>query len=119
MPRNPNPPIRHPPRCDFRGLLPTLARLTDRQNEVCRYLCLGMSCRQIADELHISSRTVEDHLRAIYDLIGVDDDVGAVAALYRAREGCYVRFIDAMLTPLAESRFGFQTPDGRRGAEGR
>jgi DNA-binding NarL/FixJ family response regulator len=35
--------------------------LTERENEILRYLCLGLSTAEIADKLFISMRTVEKH----------------------------------------------------------
>jgi len=48
-----------------------IAELTDREKQVIQQLALGKSNKLIADELHISIRTVENHLRSIYEKLGV------------------------------------------------
>jgi DNA-binding NarL/FixJ family response regulator len=45
--------------------------LTGRELEVLRYLARGLTSVKIADELCISPRTVQAHLRSIYSKIGV------------------------------------------------
>jgi two-component system response regulator DctR len=45
--------------------------LTDRQREISRLLAYGRSNKEIANDLGISRRTVEDHRSAIYDKMGV------------------------------------------------
>lgn len=47
------------------------AMLTERQRELLRLLTLGYSNRQIAYELELSVKTVENHLTALYRVIGV------------------------------------------------
>jgi len=45
--------------------------LTDRQQEISRLLAHGRNNKEIANELGISRRTVEDHRSAIYEKLGV------------------------------------------------
>jgi DNA-binding NarL/FixJ family response regulator len=45
--------------------------LTERQRELLRRLTLGYSNRKIANELDLSVKTVENHLTALYRVIGV------------------------------------------------
>lgn len=45
--------------------------LTPRETEVARLVLRGMSTAAIVDELHISRHTVQDHLTAIFDKVGV------------------------------------------------
>ncbi len=45
--------------------------LTHRQQEVSSFLARGWTNKEIANELGISRRTVEDHRGAIYDKLGV------------------------------------------------
>ena len=48
-----------------------LASLTPRQLEVARLAASGLTSQQIADRLHTSRRTVENHLYATYTALGV------------------------------------------------
>jgi DNA-binding NarL/FixJ family response regulator len=46
-------------------------RLTERQLEVVRCAAAGSSSTEIAEHLGLSTRTVEGHLQAAYDKLGV------------------------------------------------
>ncbi|MFD4675069.1 LuxR C-terminal-related transcriptional regulator [Lentzea sp. NPDC058450] len=46
-------------------------RLTRRQTEVARLATSGLTNQQIAAQLHTSKRTVDNHLHAIYGVLGV------------------------------------------------
>lgn len=54
--------------------------LTPRQVEVLRLLEQGRSTRQIADELHLSTETVRNHIRRLFQALGVNSRLEAVAA---------------------------------------
>jgi len=45
--------------------------LSDRETEVLRLLALGLTSAEIADELHLSSRTVESHRARIHRKLGL------------------------------------------------
>jgi DNA-binding NarL/FixJ family response regulator len=47
--------------------------LTPREKLIVSYLMVGCRNREIADTLSISEQTVKNHLRAIYDKVGVSD----------------------------------------------
>ena len=47
------------------------SRLTRRETEVARMAGTGLSNREIADELVVSVRTVENHLQRAYDKLGI------------------------------------------------
>ncbi len=53
------------------------------------------------------ARTVEDPLRGLYDLLGVDHGVAAVAAIPHATESRYLHLIDAI---VAHPRMALHTP---------
>lgn len=57
-----------------RAVIPLLLSahgLSQRESEVARLVLRGEATRAIADELHISEYTVQDHLKAVFDKIGV------------------------------------------------
>jgi PAS domain S-box-containing protein len=60
--------------------------LTPRQVEVLRLLEHGRSTRQIADELHLTTETVRNHVRNVLRTLGVHSRIEAVAA---ARRGAW------------------------------
>jgi len=67
-----------------RGARPS-ERLSDREMDVIKLAAKGMSNKDIADELHLSRRTVEGNLRNIFNKLGVGSRTEAV--LYGLRKG--------------------------------
>jgi PAS domain S-box-containing protein len=59
--------------------------LTPRQAEVLAHLEQGRSTRQIADDLHISTETVRNHVRHLLRALGVNTRLEAVAVARRTR----------------------------------
>jgi DNA-binding CsgD family transcriptional regulator len=57
------------------------AHLTPRQAEVLRLLEQGLSTKQIAQELHLSTETVKNHVRLLLRALGVNSRLEAVAAV--------------------------------------
>jgi PAS domain S-box-containing protein len=57
--------------------------LTPRQLEVLRLLEQGRSTKQIAAELHLSTETVRNHIRRLFQALGVNSRLEAVAAARR------------------------------------
>jgi DNA-binding CsgD family transcriptional regulator len=51
--------------------------LTAREAEVLRLLAQGLPNAAIADQLSLSRRTIEQHLRSVYDKLGVDNRAAA------------------------------------------
>jgi DNA-binding NarL/FixJ family response regulator len=60
--------------------------LTPREREVCELLCLGKVNKEIATELGISSRTVEDHRAIILRKCDVRNVVELVRVVYGLKE---------------------------------
>ena len=63
------------------------AHLTPRQAEVLRLLEQGRSTKQIAQELHLSTETVKNHVRLLLRALGVNSRLEAVAAARDNRAG--------------------------------
>ena len=61
------------------------AHLTLRQAEVLRLLEQGRSTKQIAQELHLSTETVRNHVRHLLRALGVNSRLEAVAAARQVR----------------------------------
>ena len=61
--------------------------LTPRQVEVLRLLEQGRSTKQIAAELHLSTETVRNHIRRLFQALGVHSRLEAVAAARAAGPG--------------------------------
>ena len=57
-----------------------LPHLTPRQVEVLDFLEHGRSTKQIADELHLSTETVRNHIRRLFKALDVHSRLEAVAA---------------------------------------
>jgi len=53
------------------------AGLTAREAEVLRLVSLGLTDAQVADRLALSPRTVGQHLRSVYNKLGVDNRTAA------------------------------------------
>jgi len=56
--------------------------LTARERAVCRLVARGLATAAIGAELHLSSWTVQDHLKAIFGKVGVRSRGELVARLY-------------------------------------
>jgi NarL family two-component system response regulator LiaR len=73
----------------FPDKMPRAARpsehLSDREIGIIKLAARGMTNKEIADELHLSRRTVEGNLRSIFNKLGVGSRTEAV--LYGLRKG--------------------------------
>jgi len=61
--------------------------LSERESEVLKRAAKGMSNKDIAEELFLSVRTVEHHLRSIFDKLGVGSRTEAV--IYALKKGWF------------------------------
>ena len=59
-----------------------MASLTPRQRQVCELAASGTTNRAIAQQLFLSVKTVETHLAAAYEKLGVDTREALVGALH-------------------------------------
>jgi DNA-binding CsgD family transcriptional regulator len=55
--------------------------LTDREKMICGLVCQGLSTRRIADRLHLTPDTVQDHLKSVFYRTGVHSRGELVAAI--------------------------------------
>jgi DNA-binding NarL/FixJ family response regulator len=65
-------------------LTANLELLTEREREVLRLVALGMSNREIADELFVGNETVKSHVGAVLMKLGVHGRTQAVIAAYES-----------------------------------
>ena len=56
--------------------------LTDREKMICALVCQGLSTRRIADRLHLTSDTVQDHLKSVFDRTSVHSRGQLVATIF-------------------------------------
>jgi len=70
-----------------RGLERPSEHLSNRETDIIKLAARGMTNKDIADKLHLSSRTVEGHLRTIFNKLGVGSRTEAV--LYGLRKGWF------------------------------
>ena len=63
---------------------PRPAQLTERERDVLELVAQGLTNREVAARLFISSGTVRTHLEHVYEKLGVRTRAGAVAAAFRA-----------------------------------
>ena len=60
-----------------------IAAITERELQILRFIALGYTYQQIADELQIGYETVDSHLRRAYKKLGVNSRMGAIIAAYK------------------------------------
>jgi DNA-binding CsgD family transcriptional regulator len=57
--------------------------LTDRERTIAALVCTGMSTRLIAGQLHLTTDTVQDHLKSVFDRTGVHSRGQLVATIFQ------------------------------------
>lgn len=60
------------------AVCPDLSLLSEREAQVARAVACGHTNREVAEQLHISERTVKAHLGAVFEKLGVRDRVQLV-----------------------------------------
>jgi len=71
----------------MRGLEKPSEHLSNRETGILKLAARGMTNKDIADKLHLSNRTVEGHLRTIFNKLGVGSRTEAV--LFGLRKGWF------------------------------
>ena len=61
--------------------------LTPREQEITRLVARGLSNQEIAADLYLSPHTVRDHLKAVFDKVGVGSRGELVAKLFAEHYG--------------------------------
>jgi DNA-binding CsgD family transcriptional regulator len=85
--------------------------LTGREQTICELVCQGLTTRQIANRLHLTADTIQDHLKSVFDRTGVRSRGELVAAILQ-RE--YLpRAISGDL-PATQARSSLAEPSGRK-----
>jgi DNA-binding CsgD family transcriptional regulator len=69
------------------SLLLDVHALTPAQQRVTALLLQGCSTRQIVERLHLSPHTVQEHVRAAFDKVGVGSRRELIAALLGQHRG--------------------------------
>jgi DNA-binding NarL/FixJ family response regulator len=59
-------------------VLPLMAVLSPRENEILQHLSRGLLYKEISDQLHISTGTVRQHIHRIYDKLHVQNRTEAI-----------------------------------------
>jgi DNA-binding CsgD family transcriptional regulator len=57
--------------------------LTDRERVITALVCQGLSTRVISERLHVTPDTVQDHLKSVFDRVGVHSRGELVATILR------------------------------------
>jgi DNA-binding NarL/FixJ family response regulator len=61
-----------------------MATLSPRENEVLQHLARGLLYKEIADQLHIATSTVRQHIHRIYEKLHVQNRTEAINKAYRS-----------------------------------
>lgn len=75
---------------DGSGMRPVKSPLTDREWEILDMICSGSSTRDMADDLFLSTETVNSHVKRILRKLGVHSRTEAIEAAARMRSGMLV-----------------------------
>ncbi len=68
---------------DVAPMIMTAYGLTSREKTITGLVCQGLSTRQISDRLHLTTDTVQDHLKSVFDRTGVHSRGELVATILR------------------------------------
>jgi DNA-binding CsgD family transcriptional regulator len=57
-------------------------QLTARESEICLLVLRGLSTAEMAEHLHITPNTVQDHLKAIFEKTGVHSRLDLLSQIF-------------------------------------
>ena len=83
---------------ELAGLIVDAHGLTDRERLVTELVAQGLSTSVIASRLHVSAFTVQDHLKAIFEKLGVSSRGELVARLFVDHSQAGLTHLDAAAT---------------------
>jgi DNA-binding CsgD family transcriptional regulator len=69
------------PAAEIAPMIMTAFRLSDSERTIAGLVCQGLPTRVIADRLHVTVDTVQDHLKSVFDKTGVRSRGALVAAI--------------------------------------
>jgi DNA-binding CsgD family transcriptional regulator len=75
--------IEEPSPAEIAPVLMMAYGLTKQEQTVSRLVCRGLSTREIADGLHITPNTLQDHLKSIFAKTGVSSRRELVATILK------------------------------------
>jgi DNA-binding NarL/FixJ family response regulator len=64
-------------------IMPGMAALSPRENEILQHLARGLLYKEIADQLNISTSTVRQHIHHIYEKLHVQNRTEAINKAYK------------------------------------
>jgi DNA-binding CsgD family transcriptional regulator len=73
--------VEEAPAAEVAPLVMVAYGLTPRERAVTGLVCQGRSTRQIAERLHLTTDTVQDHLKSVFDRTGVHSRGELVATI--------------------------------------
>jgi DNA-binding CsgD family transcriptional regulator len=102
--------IEEPSPAELAPLLMMAYGLTRQEQAVTRLVCRGLSTRELADRLHITPNTLQDHLKSIFDKTGVSSRRELVAAILQEQ---YLPRAMAGQSIASSGFFASSRPEGR------
>ena len=75
-------------------------QLTERELEIAKLVATGATNREVGNDLSLSSRTIEAHLRRIFQKTGVTSRTGLAAHMFRSGLVGGLALLDWQVVPL-------------------
>jgi DNA-binding CsgD family transcriptional regulator len=94
--------IEEPKPTELAPVLMMVYGLTSREREIAALVCRGMSTREISERLHITTNTVQEHLKSVFEKVGVRSRRELVTAILQQQ---YMPRVLAGISPTASGFF--------------